>query len=394
MSKKNIAHFTQWDSTPNIELILQDLIKEEYVPSYINPKDWVAYAHEIISSIKENLDKVNSRRTIKLTLNIFDITIDNEENRFSRMFDNEDFDIIEEHNKNIVKEVLLKKFSIERAIIEILNDNLHLWRTSLIWYRRSYNLLANIKWINKLDRTYDGIRRKDKNKVKATLDSIDINNINSELDKILKKSKKWNFITISLSTREFLSSFVSRIDIFKDVIEKTNLIEVFEERKQKKVVKSRWFLWTSFFLFSVILWSNIYFFSKYFQDERIIEFWEFIKHFFWHNIYFFTSEIFLIFLAFYFLSLFKSYLKIIELYDSHILLIESDFFYKNDDHFQGDNHKDELFKMRKENAQKIHMLPEKTFDILNWKEQIKDSPNTTKAIENIFESIKSILPKK
>ncbi len=90
-----------------------------------------------------------------------------------------------------------------------------------------------------------------------------------------------------------------------------------------------------------------------------------------------------------FLWLFKTYSKIVELYDSHILLIESDFYYKDDKDLW--NLWNDTFEMRKENTQKIHSLPEKTFEMLNWKLEIKTESPTWKVLDKIWEILEKIL---
>ena len=121
-------------------------------------------------------------------------------------------------------------------------------------------------------------------------------------------------------------------------------------------------------------------FCSHFKESYfLVDFW---KIFLWGYIYIFSIETVLFILAFHFLWLFKVYKKVIELYDSHILLIESDDYYKNDTYFMSSN-SEKILEMRKENAQKIHDLPWKIFDIFNWKDSFSSELPVWKALDII-----------
>ena len=388
MNNKEI-HLLQWDSNPKINNIIKKLIIDWFLSENISYKNWEWYSNEIIDVLREQLNKIKGRKKINLKVSLNDIELIDDEKYLDRIFDEKWLLLIEKQNRNLLKEIYVKKTSIERTIFSILDDTLHFRRHIMMF--RSETLLSGIINLSKIEKIIEWIRREDKQKVWIIKD-LDLNYINTELDKIIKwsKKKKWIIIEISLYLRDFLKNFIWRIDIFKDVIWKEDLIKKFEIRKDSKSNISWMYFSVSIFLFLLILWINTY---KYFHvDEKSISFDKFIESFLWQNIYLFFTEIFIIILAFYFLSLFKTYRKIVELYDSHILLIESDFYYKNDEHFSWvDSNK--LFDMRKENAQRIHLLPQRASEILNGKENsLKELPSI-KLLESLWKILNSLVDK-
>lgn len=388
MNNNKEAHLIQWDSNPQINNIIKKLISEWILPEHISYKNWEPYSNEIIDILKAELIKINPRKKIQLYVLINDFELLDDDRYFERIFEEDSISRIEEQNRSLFKEIYIKKVSIERNISKILDETLHFrrpllsrWETIIVW----------IPNLNKIEQCLEWMRRNDIKKINI-INWLDLNHLNSELDKVIKgfKKKKWINTEISLYLKDFLSSFISRIDIFKNIIWKDDLIKKFETRKKSKNKSSWWYFWVSIVLFLVIMSINIYNYFSVVKKEITID--EFIKHFLWQNIYLFFTEILLIILAFYFLSLFKTYRKVVELYDSHILLIESDFYYKNDEHFLWvDSSK--LFDMRKENAQKIHLLPEKASEILNWKENITTEMPSWKILEGISNLINSLIEK-
>ena len=69
----------------------------------------------------------------------------------------------------------------------------------------------------------------------------------------------------------------------------------------------------------------------------------------------------------------------------------SDVYYKDDKDLNVYNFA--TFELRKENTQKIHSLPEKTYNILNWKNEIKTELPTVKILENIWKILNSLVDK-
>ena len=406
MKKRYKAHFIQWESVPNIELIIDALVKEGILPNYILPKNWISSINDIIQALKEELEKDSIRwGNIKLSVYIKD--------RYLLQEDKEDrlyglnFEYLPDGNeKDILKSILLKIFSLERTIISILEDNLHLRRfmlsrrnNLLAWYAFLKDIICAVDDMKNSSAYYHSVRDislfegEKWQKLIFNLMKLDLQSINEQLDVIIRDQDKTWGIIISLNKRDFLSAFLSRIDIFKDFVQKEDLIKQFEKRKTNKIQLAHDYLSWSIIFFSLIFLLNCAMFYCSALENLSLTFFNFLEKFFGQNIFLFTLELLFLFLGLYFLSIYKSFLRIIELHDSHILLIESDFFYKNDDMFQNYEDTGAVFEMRKENAQKIHSLPEKTFMLLNGKEKITNEMPMVKIIENFLEITKSIIKK-
>lgn len=411
MKKRYKAHFIQWESVPNIEHIIDALVKEGILPKYILPKNWISSINDIIQALNEEIKKDDTRwDNIELsvyitnTTDIKDSSSVDEEMLFNRVY-GINFDYLPDgHEKDILKSILLKLFSLERTIISILEDNLHLRRFIL---SRRNNLLAWYAFLKDIIDIVDNMRNyphslRDRSlfdeggpwqKLIFSLMQLDLQSINEQLNVIIRDQDKTWGIIISLNKRDFLSAFLSRIDIFKDFVQKEDLIKQFEKRKTNKIQLAHDYLSWSIIFFSLIFLLNCTMFYCSVLENLSLTFFNFLEKFFGQNIFLFTLELLFLFLGLYFLSIYKSFLRIIELYDSHILLIESDFFYKNDDMFQNYEDTGAVFEMRKENAQKIHSLPEKTFMLLNGKEKITNEMPIVKIIENFLGITKSIIKK-
>jgi len=383
------AHLIQWDSNPQINNIIKKLINDGILTENISYKNWEWYSNEIIDVLREELNKIKGRKKINLIISLNDIEILDDEKYLGRIFNDEWINEIKVEDRDLFREIYIKKHSIERAIFSVLDDTLHFRRHTMMF--RSETLISSITNLSKIEKILEWIRRGDKQKI-WKITELDLDSINLELDKIIKwsKRKKWVNVDISLYLKDFLKNFIWRIDIFKDIIWKEDLIEKFEERKKIKKRATSLYLLLSISIFTLIIAYNY----KLFSDNKwnSESFTEFYKQFLGENVYLFSIEIILLILAFYFLGLFKSYFKIVELYDSHILLIESDYYYKNDEHFNWVN-SEKLFDMRRENAQKIHSLPERASEILNWKENnLKELPSV-KILENIWKILNSLVDK-
>lgn len=406
MKKRYKAHFIQWESVPNIELIIDALVKEGILPNYILPKNWISSINDIIQALKEELEKDSIRwGNIKLSVYIKDSYL-LQEDKEDRLY-GLNFEYLPDGNeKDILKSILLKIFSLERTIISILEDNLHLRRfmlsrrnNLLAWYTFLKDIICAVDDMKNSSAYYHSVRDislfegEKWQKLIFNLMKLDLQSINEQLDVIIRDQDKTWGIIISLNKRDFLSAFLSRIDIFKDFVQKEDLIKQFEKRKTNKIQLAHDYLSWSIIFFSLIFLLNCAMFYCSALENLSLTFFNFLEKFFGQNIFLFTLELLFLFLGLYFLSIYKSFLRIIELYDSHILLIESDFFYKNDDMFQNYEDTGAVFEMRKENAQKIHSLPEKTFMLLNGKEKITNEMPMVKIIENFLEITKSIIKK-
>lgn len=260
-------------------------------------------------------------------------------------------------NKNIFFSIYKKERFLNMSIMTDLTENWFLLRRWIIEkFVRPYNRLADLfnrdnLWLLDLDR--------------------DLSN---------KLNNKYISIDIEFPIYELVNWLIWKISILNGFFQKESFIQKFELRKSKKEKESVKYFWIGIWFFSfIIIWNIVMFILNYDKSFWLVEFW---KKFLWKNIYIFSIEIILFILAFYFLWLFKVYKKVIELYDSHILLIESDDYYKNDSYFIGID-SEKILEMRKENAQKIHDLPWKIFDIFNWKDSFTSDLPVWKALDII-----------
>lgn len=407
------AHFIQWETTPNIEYIIDTLRKKLILPNYIYPKNWVTSINDIIQALNEEIKKDDTRwDNIELsvyitntTTNIKDSSSVDEEMLFNRVY-GINFDYLPDgEQKVLLKSVLLQLYSLEISIMTVLEENLHLRRLSfmrrrdllLSWYPFLKDIIEfsdRMKEVRVYDRRGEPLfSGNELENILAFFENLNLSAILESLKSIMKEQDITWGIKILLNKREFLSALLSRIDIFKDFVQKEDLIKQFEKRKEQKKNISQNYLIAAISLFSFIFLVNLLLFIFAFCKHHIFTFSEFIHKFFGQNIFIFSIELICLFLALYFLSIYKSFLRIIELYDSHILLIESDFFYKNDGIFQNYEDSSAIFEMRKENAQKIHSLPEKTFILLNGKEKITNEMPMVKIIENFLEITRSVIKK-
>ena len=104
------------------------------------PKNWISSINDIIQALKEALE-TDSIRLQKITLSVYVKDL----SPFSEDIDDRIYGLNFEYlfqdrdQKDILKSILSKIFSLERSIISILEDNLHLRRFIL---SRRNNLLA------------------------------------------------------------------------------------------------------------------------------------------------------------------------------------------------------------------------------------------------------------
>lgn len=192
---------------------------------------------------------------------------------------------------------------------------------------------------------------------------------------------------ITMNVDKLISLLRKAMEPYEDDQRKLNFIEKFKIKQEEKMRKGRLYLIYSALLFASVIIGNIC--VSFFQVNSKISLMEFVQHFLWHNIYAFCAEVLILILAFSFFGLFKKYAKLSEMYDAHILLIESDFYYKDDIDLQWKG--DKTFELRKENTQKIHNLPEKSFDILSGKGETKSDIPIIQAIEQLTNTSEKIL---
>ena len=265
MKKRYKAHFIQWESVPNIELIIDALVKEGILPNYILPKNWISSINDIIQALKEELEKDSIRwGNIKLSVYIKDSYL-LQEDKEDRLY-GLNFEYLPDGNqKDILKSILLKIFSLERTIISILEDNLHLRRfmlsrrnNLLAWYAFLKDIICAVDDMKNSSAYYHSVRDislfegEKWQKLIFNLMKLDLQSINEQLDVIIRDQDKTWGIIISLNKRDFLSAFLSRIDIFKDFVQKEDLIKQFEKRKTNKIQLAHDYLSWSIIFFSLI----------------------------------------------------------------------------------------------------------------------------------------------
>ena len=352
---KKAAHFIQWDLNPNFKNIFKTLQENSYLSEDINIFEWKENIDLIIEELNW-LEKNNWKIILKYFWK-FERTIDpfldrrlNDSPFFKeKNLTNEKKDLL----VNIYKKDILLNRQINRDLRDIwFSSRLITWNNFLGYYDRITEIF---------DYPKEELQKIDKDL------SEKITNQNVLLD-------------IQIYIRDLVKLLLWKISILIWFSTKISFIEKFETRKKEKQEEAKKYFKIWIWIFVTIILINSGMFYYHFKESySLLDFW---KNFLWKNIYIFSIEIILFILAFYYLWLFKAYKKVIELYDSHILLIESDDYYKNDTYFMSSN-SEKILEMRKENAQKIHDLPWKIFDIFNWKDSFSSELPVWKALDII-----------
>lgn len=266
---------------------------------------------------------------------------------------------------------------------------------AMVWSRNLYDIrfddTALMAFYKAVKRIFDGrnISNKDLHSMDNLfiLDRYDFSHIDKKLNEIvLSKS-----IKIQINTKFFITKFLEKIDVFseyKSEEEKSNIqfIDKFTAtRNQKELLAEKYYRYWMYSIW-VLLTINIVLYIYNFWNT--LSFDSFLQRFLWSWVYILFIEILVITIGAYCFKLYNFYSKMVELYDSHIGLIESDLHYKNDE--QLINGWDEaLFELRKENTQKIHSLPDKALDLLSLKWDMKTSSDfSIKIIEKLIDKIK------
>ena len=352
---KKEAHFIQWELNPNFGNIFKTLKEKSYLSEDINIFEWEENIDLIIKEL--NLLEKNNWKIILKYFWKFESTI---EPLLYRNFDELPF-FKEKNLTNEKKYLLFNIYKKDRLLNRQINrDLIDIWFSS-----------RSIIWNNFLEYYYRITEIFDYPEEKL-----------QEIDKYLseKITNKNVLLDIQISIRDLVKSLIWKISILRWFYTKITFIEKFETRKKEKQKEAKNYFWIWIWIFGIIIVINLLMFCSHFKESySLVDFW---KNFLWKNIYIFSIEIILFILAFYYLWLFKVYKKVIELYDSHILLIESDDYYKNDTYFMSSN-SEKILEMRKENAQKIHDLPWKIFDIFNWKDSFSSELPVWKALDII-----------
>ena len=350
---KKEAHFIQWDLNPNFINIFRTLKENSYLSEDINILEWEENIDLIIKEL--NLLEKNNWKIILKYFWKFESTIDP---LLDRRLDDSPFfkeKNLTKEKKDLLVNIYKKDILLNRQINRDLRD---IWFLPIIWN----NLL--VYYYNRINEIFDYSEEK-------------LQEIDKDLSE--KITNKNVLLDIQISIRDLVKFLIWKISILRWFSTKISFIEKFEERKKEKEYEAKNYFKIWIWIFGIIIVINVLMFYCNDESYSLVDFW---KKFLWKNIYIFSIEIILFILAFYYLWLFKVYKKVIELYDSHILLIESDDYYKNDTYFMSSN-SEKILEMRKENAQKIHDLPWKIFDIFNWKDSFSSELPVWKALDII-----------
>ena len=358
---KKEAHFIQWDLNPNFINIFKTLQEKSYLSEDINIFEWQENIDLIIKELNL-LEKNNWKIILKYfwkfesTELLLDIGLDTGLYRgFDRLFWKK------ENLTNETKDLLFNIYKKDRLLNRQINRDL-----IDIWFLLSSIIFDSfLVYYNRITEISDYSEEK-------------LQEIDKDLsEKIINKNV---LLDIQISIRDLVKSLIWKISILRWLYTKISFIEKFETRKKEKQEEAKKYFKIWIWIFVTIILINFGMFYYHLKESySLLDFW---KNFLWKNIYIFSIEIILFILAFYYLWLFKAYKKVIELYDSHILLIESDDYYKNDTYFISSN-SEKILEMRKENAQKIHDLPWKIFDIFNWKDSFSSELPVWKALDII-----------
>lgn len=353
------AHFIQWDLNPNFRNIFKTLQENSYLSEDINISEWKENIDLIIEEL--NWLEENDWKIILKYFWKFESTTDSW--WVKKLNDSPFF-----KEKNLTNEKKDLLVNIYKKGTE-LKMQIH-WDLRDIWFS-SRSLIRNnfLVYYDRITEIFD-------------YPEEELQKIDKYLSE--KLTNKNVLLDIQIYIRDLVKLLLWKISILIWFYTKISFIEKFEERKKEKQEEAKKYFKIWIWIFGIIIVINFLMFYCNDESYSLVDFW---KKFLWKNIYIFSIEIILFILAFYYLWLFKVYKKVIELYDSHILLIESDDYYKNDTYFRSSN-SEKILEMRKENAQKIHDLPWKIFDIFNWKDSFSSELPVWKALDIINNLIK------
>lgn len=357
---KKEAHFIQWDLNPNFINIFKTLQENSYLSEDINIFEWKENIDLIIKEL--NWLEENDWKIILKYFWKFERTTESLRDRKKDYLP-----FFKEENLTNKKEDLLVNIDTK---YRLLNGQIK-WDLMDIWFSFSSSSSFRSTIRNDFLGYYDRLTEI------FDYPAEELQKIDNDLSE--KITNKNVLLDIQIYIRDLVKLLIWKISILIWFYTKISFIEKFEERKKEKQEEAKKYFKIWIWIFGIIIVINFLMFYCNDESYSLVDFW---KKFLWKNIYIFSIEIILFILAFYYLWLFKVYKKVIELYDSHILLIESDDYYKNDTYFMSSN-SEKILEMRKENAQKIHDLPWKIFDIFNWKDSFSSELPVWKALDII-----------
>ncbi len=424
-----LPHFIRGESVPNIQKIIEVLKNTWLIDQTIIPDKWMIDIDKIKQTLK-NWDyrgiELNFLIQLKLTTEDLSATIDDD---LLSILDNNTKELF----KNIILKTSLMKQTSWQVITDALSINKHLLPIDqtidlkIIWLSSIDNLWIILKKIKDLNQRNERMSNRlrmvenrryrlntiDERNIRTNYEEekreieLEINQIISERERQIKNVIEFNksigFLEISnqvdslykkdtieiwILADVFVPSFYQRINIIETwAVKKNELLEVLTTSKDAKEKLATKFLNISIGLICSALFINSISYICNYQNSLSIH--EFIKLFLWHSFHFFIIEVILISSAIISFFQFRMYSKIVEIYDTYIFIVNSDSSYKDDDHFHMDDMEWQrrLFEMRKENTQKIHTLPEKTYSLLCWWKISDDLPQA-KALEELIWLIK------
>lgn len=376
------AHLFLDNDWRDYKLSFQKLISSFESKKILSKKtcsDWKNNIHGIVLKLKKwNDDYTWSDLRISIQLSNDRLLNDH---FLTRNFDSGLSD--KQKNKYSTEIELLKKIYLIQKNVEIAFRG-WFWDRSKIAFRlrKRYNIIFKDE---KLDKFYSY--------VKEYIDSRDFlpfikeeiikkegaEDLIARIDKLIQE---W-YIEVDVDSRVIINWFIAKLDEYSDLVpiqKKDEFIEKFKRiRDEKKRTGDNFFKLWALFIFLVIL-LNWYFFIKNYGITK--DYIQFLNSFLWFWIFLLGTELLFIFISTYCFKIYNFYSKLVELYDSHISLIESDFHYQSDPQLSSDVSADLIFQLRKENTQKIHSLPEKAIQLLESKKDFRTGSDFTHKIIN------------
>ncbi len=372
----------------NYSEIIKELIKKWILDKSLLNNNWIPDFKEIFIFLDSNRDKFVDK-SINLNIELDEKRL--QDNYISSRFQ-ERFNIRQLHLDSvntdeifeILKKIYLLNYNIEQALFRAFSDR------RMIWFWKEFfeivfddNELMDFYLLikkNILSRQFD------EKIIYKIINRYDFKRVLQKLESIFTSKK----IQIHIDTKYFVSKFLEKIDVFSEYTSKEDdeniaFIDKFKLTRDKKIelAEKYYNLWLKLLSWVIIINLLLYFLNIWNKES----FEDFILWFLWNWIFLFIVELILFTIGIYCFKLYNFYSKLVELYDSHIWLIESDLHYKNDEQLINWGI-DSVFTLRKENTQKIHNLPDKALNLLNLKTDINThSDFSIKIIEKLIDKI-------
>lgn len=427
-------HFVRWDTIPHIPEILS-VLKQNWLIDQAILIEWDKWLYNV-EEIKNSLSNSTYKNVI-LQFNI-QLKITFEDSLWS--LEDEFLNPIQESNRDYFKNIVLKTRQMKQLSWKVITEALSINKNILSpeqaiiipwieWIDQIENILSTLKKIIDLtqrkERINSRIRINERNQYRIypnderhrpfdwSAENNEFETEKRQLTEDLEKQakivstieNKLNFEELNVKINNyynqetspiwiisdiFVPSFYQRINIIETwVVRQNELVKLLNSSKTSKQILSNKFLWAGIIFLIIILVLNICLYILNF--DRYLVPYEFVKMFLGHGFYLAIFEIILFSSAIISYMQFRLYSKIVEIYDTYIFIVSSDSSYKDDDQFLPNDPEWQrrLFEMRKENTQKIHTLPEKTYSLLCSSKASDDLPQL-KLLEELVAIIKKV----